>query len=82
MLRIMDRNQAIGRLVRGGWVQVATVDPAASVIHVFRNGDFERYRPHTDELPEVASSIDWYRGWRDHLGFASVSRSSAEQVES
>jgi uncharacterized protein YbcC (UPF0753/DUF2309 family) len=82
MLQIIDRDETIGRLVRGGWVQLATIDPAASMIHSFRKGQFERYIPHTDELPEVASSVDWYRGWRDHLGFASVSRSSAEQLES
>ena len=72
MLQIMDRNEAIGRLVRGGWVQLATLDPAISQIHLFRKGTFERYTPEADELPEVESSVAWYRGWRDHLGFASV----------
>jgi hypothetical protein len=42
------------------------------VLHVFRNGQFEHYRPEAATLPVVKSSVDWYRGWRDHLGFASV----------
>ena len=74
MLRIIDRHEAIGRLVRGSWVQLATLDAATSEIHVFRQGEFQRYTPEIGELPEVESSVAWYRGWRDHLGFASVSR--------
>jgi uncharacterized protein YbcC (UPF0753/DUF2309 family) len=73
MLRIMDRHESIGRLVRGGWVQLATLDATTSVIHLFRRGTFQRYLPESGELPEIASSVAWYRGWRDHLGFASVS---------
>ncbi|MEX2315665.1 MAG: DUF2309 domain-containing protein [Pirellulales bacterium] len=78
MLGIMDRNEAIGRLVHGGWVQLATLDPVISEIRLFRQGKFERYTPETDQLPEVESSVAWYRGWRDHLGFASVSSLSIE----
>ena len=72
MLRIMDQNEGIARLCRGDWVQLATLDPATSQIQLFRNGRFEMYKCETGELPVVASSADWYRGWRDHLGFASI----------
>ena len=80
MLRIIDRHEAIGRLVRGGWVQLATLDTSTSVIHLFRQGTFQRYLPESGELPEVASSVAWYRGWRDHLGFASVSRLPIQDI--
>ncbi len=73
MVQIMDRNEAIGSLCRHEWVQLATLDPHSSRIHLFRNNRFEVYQPETAELPTVASSVDWYRGWRDHLGFAVVS---------
>ncbi len=73
MLQILERNPAIGRLVRNGWVQLATLDPNSSRIHLFRKGRFEVYRPETTDLPTVTSSVDWYHGWRDHLGFAVVS---------
>ena len=72
MLRIMAQDEGIDRLVRGNWVQLATLDPATSDVQLFRNGEFVPYARSTDELPEVKSSLDWYRGWRDHLGFASI----------
>jgi uncharacterized protein YbcC (UPF0753/DUF2309 family) len=74
MLRIMARNESIGKLCTNGWVQVATLDPDSDEIHVLRGGQFERYRPDTSELPVVTTSLDWYRGWRDHLGFAQIER--------
>jgi hypothetical protein len=72
MLSIMDRNAVIGRLCRNQWVQVATIDPCGSSLFLFRNGAFEPYAPESRELPAAPSSSDWYRGWRDHLGYAVV----------
>jgi uncharacterized protein YbcC (UPF0753/DUF2309 family) len=75
MLQIMERNPGIDRLVRGDWVQLATFDPSSGDLRLFRRGVFARYRPHSSSLPEVDSSLAWYRGWRDHLGFATINRS-------
>jgi uncharacterized protein len=72
MTSIMDRNAGIGRLCRNDWVQLATLDPKSAKIHLFRNGEFAEYRPETKELPKVSSWVEWYRGWRDHLGFAEL----------
>ena len=72
MLNVMDRNPGIGKLCRNDWVQVATLSPHSSQIHVLRGNRFELYRPESAELPRVAASVDWYRGWRDHLGFARI----------
>ena len=72
MSQIMDRNPAIGTLCRNEWVRVATISPESSQIHMLRAGRFEPYTPETTNLPETGSSIDWYRGWRDHLGFAAI----------
>jgi uncharacterized protein YbcC (UPF0753/DUF2309 family) len=72
MLQIMDQNEGISRLCRGNWVQLATLDGETNEINIFRNGKFEPYRPETSELPLAKTSVEWYRGWRDHLGFASV----------
>jgi uncharacterized protein YbcC (UPF0753/DUF2309 family) len=69
---ILDRVPAIGRLVRNGWVQLATLDPDSPAIHLYREGAFHAYRPEAERLPRARSSIDWYRGWRDHLEFASI----------
>ena len=72
MLRILDREPAIGRLVRNGWVQLATLDPDSPAVHLYRDGAFHAYRPEAERLPRARSSVDWYRGWRDHLEFASI----------
>jgi uncharacterized protein YbcC (UPF0753/DUF2309 family) len=74
MLRIMARNESIGKLCTNGWIQVATLDPDSDEIHVLRGNQFERYHGETSELPVVAASHDWYRGWREHLGYAQIER--------
>lgn len=76
MLQIMQRNEGIDRLVRGNWVQLATLDPATSQIHCFYRGQFRRHEPESQKLPQVDFSLDWYRGWRDDLGFTSVTAAS------
>ncbi|MFH1303388.1 MAG: DUF2309 domain-containing protein [Planctomycetota bacterium] len=72
MRRIIADNAAIARLVNGNWIQLAVINSETSQIELFRDGDFEIYKPETNELPIVDSSINWYRGWRNHLGFASI----------
>lgn len=72
MLRIIERAPGIGRLIRNGWVQLATLNPDSPVLHVFCNGQFHEHRVLADQLPKAASSYDWYRGWRDHLYFAQI----------
>jgi uncharacterized protein YbcC (UPF0753/DUF2309 family) len=72
MLRMMDRNAGIARLVRNGWVYLAILDPDSPRLQVFEDGVFRPYQPRADSLPVAASSVDWYRGWRDHLEFAAI----------
>ena len=74
MLHIMERQPTIARLIRNEWAFLATLDPHSSRIDVFRHGQFERYEPESATLPEAETSADWYRGWRDHLGFAVIRR--------
>jgi uncharacterized protein YbcC (UPF0753/DUF2309 family) len=72
MLGILAGNPGVNQIVRNDWIQLAVLDPDSSRLHVFRNGQFELYRPEVASIPVVKASVDWYRGWRDHLGFASV----------
>ncbi len=72
MLSIMQRNPGIDQLCRNEWLQLAVLDPNSSEIQIFRHGAFQPYHPHAEQLPKVHSSIDWYRGWRDHLEFAEI----------
>jgi uncharacterized protein YbcC (UPF0753/DUF2309 family) len=70
--RIMARHASIGKLYRNEWVQLAALDPDSSAIAVYRDGRFQPYLPETDRLSQAVSSLDWYRGQRDHLGFAEI----------
>jgi uncharacterized protein YbcC (UPF0753/DUF2309 family) len=70
MLSIIERNENIGRVCRNGWIQLAVLDPHSSRIHVYRHPKFDRYEPEDINIPKVPSSLEWYRGWRDNLGYA------------
>jgi len=72
MLGVIEKNPVIRQLVVNDWVQLAVLDPNAPRIQLYRQGRFEPYTPESKDLPIVQSSVDWYRGWRDHLGYASV----------
>jgi uncharacterized protein YbcC (UPF0753/DUF2309 family) len=72
ILGIFSRNPAIARLCTNAWVQLALVDSVTHHVSVFQNGAFRRYELQSSVLPQSPSSIDWYRGWRDHLEFAEI----------
>jgi uncharacterized protein YbcC (UPF0753/DUF2309 family) len=72
MFKIMDGNQTISRILRNGWALLAVLSPCSNEIQVFKNGAFRKYSPETTSLPKTFSSTDWYRSWRDHLGFAVI----------
>jgi hypothetical protein len=42
---------------------------------VYRDGRFLPYQAESTALPVARTSADWYRGWRDHLGFATIDAS-------
>jgi uncharacterized protein len=72
MLQIMADNPTVGRICRNGWAQLAVLDPDSSRIQRFIGGKFEDYSPTSTELASADSSLEWYRGWRDHLNFALI----------
>jgi hypothetical protein len=65
-------NPEIARPCVNGWVQLATLDPYSSHIHVLEGRRFVPYEAESTDLPEVGSSADWYRGRRDHLPYAAI----------
>jgi uncharacterized protein YbcC (UPF0753/DUF2309 family) len=75
MVRLMGRDEPINRMIRNEWVQLAVLDPHSSRIELFECGKFFPYRPVADRLPTAAASVDWYRGWREHLEFAEIGES-------
>jgi uncharacterized protein YbcC (UPF0753/DUF2309 family) len=72
MKRIIAANPAIESLVVRKWVQLALLDAASSEILIYRDGEFESFHTSASEIPMVLSSTDWFRGSREHLGFASI----------
>jgi uncharacterized protein YbcC (UPF0753/DUF2309 family) len=73
---ILRRTPAIARLIHNEWIHLAILDPKSDCISVHRNGNFVKYKPQIDRLPDAETSFDWYRGWRDQLEFASILGSS------
>jgi uncharacterized protein YbcC (UPF0753/DUF2309 family) len=72
MLGILERQPSIGRLCRNSWVHLAVLHPQTRRVSLFHHGSFQVYQPRATQLPRAASSVDWYRGWRDHLEFAAI----------
>jgi uncharacterized protein YbcC (UPF0753/DUF2309 family) len=76
MTRIMDAVPMIGNMARKGWVQLAVQDPRTGALKVFvadrGRGEFRDYAPRAEALPRAPTSLDWYRGCRDHLEFAVI----------
>ena len=72
MLRVLERNPMMMQLTANRWVHLAVLDPHSRAVKVFQHGAFRDYTPEASHLPRAASSIDWYRGWRDFLEFAEI----------
>lgn len=72
MEKILRENPGIAQVIENDWVQLTLISPTSSVMYVYRRGAFIPHRPEVNRLPEVLDSAHWYRGWRDHLGFAEV----------
>ncbi|HUQ71512.1 MAG TPA: putative inorganic carbon transporter subunit DabA, partial [Planctomycetaceae bacterium] len=72
MQRIFERSEAIAMMFRNRWGQLTLLDPESSLIYEYVHGKFVEYKPESRELPTAATSIDWYRGWRENLGFATI----------
>lgn len=81
MQRVLQASPVIRQLVENQWVQLALLDPEGQRVWLFHRGHFEPYHPESAELPTVARSVDWYRGWRDHLGYARIAASPAPQAD-
>lgn len=72
MLQILAKNKGIARLCDNGWVHLAVLHHKTRKLSIYKDGQFVPYEPQATTLPRAASSVDWYRGWRDHLEFAAI----------
>ena len=78
---IMRQNTSVGQTVesmtRNGWVYLALLSPYSPTIWLYQPGEsgrgsFREYNPRAEHPPVAATSLDWYRGWRDFLEFAEI----------
>jgi len=58
------------------------LDPDSNALLQYVNDEFVPYHPETKALPQAPTSIEWYRGWRDHLPFAQIQPAAREGVPS
>jgi uncharacterized protein YbcC (UPF0753/DUF2309 family) len=70
--RIMSRSETVRNIIRNGWVQLALLEADSNRILVYREDEFHEFQPTITDLPKAPTSADWYRGWREHLGFAQI----------
>lgn len=70
--KIMSRSEVVRNIIENGWVQLSLLDRDSNQILVYREGQFHVFDRSIEELPKVQSSLDWYRGWREHLEFAQI----------
>lgn len=73
--KIMARSEIVRNIIMNGWVQLALLDANSNRILVYREDAFHEYEPSVMDLPKAPTSADWYRGWREHLGFAQIGAS-------
>jgi uncharacterized protein len=72
MWRIMERNEGVRRLILNQWVQLAVLHSRTRELYLLSGDKFVLHQPEDVDLPQAIASVDWYRGWRDHLGFAQI----------
>ncbi len=81
VLGIMKRNPQVGQMIRNRWIQLAVLAPNSTEIQLFDGKEFHRYQPESDSLPIRTQSVEWYRGWRDHLGYASIKAATPTEFD-
>jgi uncharacterized protein YbcC (UPF0753/DUF2309 family) len=80
--KVLSSLPTVERLVKNRWIQLAVREPGKNEILLYHKGRFEPYQPESRELPQVASSADWYRGHREHLDYARIAPPPTSTVKS
>ncbi|MFN0169819.1 MAG: DUF2309 domain-containing protein [Bryobacteraceae bacterium] len=78
VMKVISANAGVLELVENRWVRLATLDPDTGEVHVRRGHGFEKLEGGLDAVPSVASSVDWFRGKRQHLPIARIARRDKE----
>ena len=65
--KILAEQAGLMKLVRNGWIQFVCWDPDSPELFVFEKGKAQVYTPESKSFPTAPTSIDYYRGHREHL---------------
>lgn len=74
VLAAIRGNPQLREFLENRWIRLATLDPDSGRIQRFRDGVFEPVTGDDEGLPVAPSSMDWYRGRREHLPLARIER--------
>ena len=77
VMRAFSTSALLMELLEKRWIRIATLDPETGLIHVYRDGTFERADEQKQALPSVADSVEWYGGKMEHLPIALVKKGIA-----
>lgn len=70
--KVVAGNALIREFVDNRWIRVAVMDPETGAIQIRRDGAYEPLQGELPVLPEVPSSIDWFKGKLEHLPMATI----------
>ena len=65
--KILAEQAGLMQLVENGWIQFIGWDPDSPQMFVFEKGKPQPYTPESKTCPTAPTSIDYYRGHREHL---------------
>jgi hypothetical protein len=73
MLKILERCPPLANLCYNNWINLVVLDPESSQANILTGKEFVAYEFSGTPAAKVKSSIDWYRGKRNHLGYPHIS---------
>ena len=81
MLKILERCPPLANLCYNQWINLVVLDPESSQASILKGKKFIPYEISNIPVPKAKSSIDWYRGKRNHLGFPHISNARNAGVD-
>jgi uncharacterized protein YbcC (UPF0753/DUF2309 family) len=69
--KVLERHPPVAQLVVNQWVQIVSLDPETGALQHFVGAGagegWQPWAPPAAPLPHVRTSVEWFRGQRDHL---------------
>ncbi|MCB1226350.1 MAG: DUF2309 domain-containing protein [Verrucomicrobiales bacterium] len=80
VLASIRANPQLDEFLTNRWIRLATQDPDTGVIHICRDGVFEKLEGDEEPLPVAPSSKAWYGGKIEHLPVARIEQPNAPKL--